>query len=103
NEGLSDILRRIEMPLVPILAEMEQVGVPVDREWLGRLSREMGEKMEGLAARIYELAGEEFAIGSTQQLQRILFDKLQLPTGKKIKTGYSTRADLLESLAEQYE
>jgi DNA polymerase-1 len=63
----------------------------------------MGGKIEGLAARIYVLAGEEFTIGSTQQLQRILFEKLQLPTGKKIKTGYSTRADLLESLAGQYE
>jgi DNA polymerase-1 len=102
-EGLAEIMQRIEMPLVPILAEMERVGVPVDRAWLDRLSVEMGAKIEGLAARIYELAGEEFTIGSTQQLQRILFEKLQLPTGKKIKTGYSTRADLLESLAAQYE
>jgi DNA polymerase-1 len=101
--GLTEIMQRIEMPLIPILADMERVGVPVDKEWLGKLSREMGEKIEGLAKRIYELAGEEFTIGSTQQLQRILFEKLQLPTGKKIKTGFSTRADLLESLASQYE
>jgi DNA polymerase-1 len=103
SEGLTDIFQRVEMPLVPVLAGMERVGVPVDRAWLGRLSREMGEKIQELTARIYELAGEEFTIGSTQQLQRILFEKLQLPTGKKIKTGYSTRADLLESLAEQFE
>lgn len=102
-EGLAEIMQRIEMPLVPVLAEMERVGVPVDRAWLDGLSAEMGGKIEGLAARIHELAGEEFTIGSTQQLQRILFEKLQLPTGKKIKTGYSTRADLLESLAGQYE
>lgn len=101
--GVAEIMANIEMPLVPVLAEMECVGVPVDRAWLERLSREMGAKIEEYAARIYELAGEEFSIGSTQQLQRILFEKLQLPTGKKIKTGYSTGADLLESLASQYE
>jgi DNA polymerase-1 len=103
REGLHHIMYKIEMPLVPVLAAMERVGVPVDRAWLERLSKEMSEKIEGLARRIYELAGEEFLINSTQQLQRVLFEKLQLPTGKKIKTGFSTRADLLESLAPQYE
>jgi DNA polymerase-1 len=103
SDGLADILDRIEMPLVPVLAAMEKTGVPIDKVWLGRLSAEMAEKSDTLSKRIYELAGEEFGIGSTQQLQRILFEKLQLPTGKKIKTGFSTRADLLESLAEQYE
>jgi len=102
-EGLSEVMNRVEMPLIPVLAEMERVGVPVDRAWLERLAGEMGEKIEQVARRIYELAGEEFLINSTQQLQRILFEKLQLPTGKKIKTGFSTRADLLESLASQYE
>lgn len=102
-EGLNDILHRIEMPLIPVLAQMERVGVPVDRAWLERLSAEMGERIEQIARRIYELAGEEFLINSTQQLQRVLFEKLQLPTGKRIKTGFSTRADLLESLAPQYE
>jgi DNA polymerase I len=100
---VDQIIERLEMPLVPILADMECIGVPVDRAWLERLSGEMAERADGLAERIYELAEERFAIGSTQQLQRVLFEKLKLPTGKKIKTGYSTRADLLESLAPQYE
>jgi DNA polymerase-1 len=103
REGLSEVMYRIEMPLVPVLAEMERTGVPVNREWLERLSQEMGRKIEQVAQRIYELAGEEFTINSTQQLQRILFEKLQLPTGKKIKTGFSTRAHLLESLAPHHE
>jgi DNA polymerase I len=100
---LDKVMERLEMPLVEILADMECVGVPVDRAWLERLSAEMGERTEQLAERIYALAEERFTIGSTQQLQRVLFEKLKLPTGKKIKTGYSTRADLLESLAPQYE
>jgi DNA polymerase-1 len=102
-DGASEVFYSIEIPLIPVLVEMERTGVPVDRVELERLSAEMAVKIEALAARIYELAGEEFSIGSTQQLQRILFEKLQLPTGKKIKTGFSTRADLLESLADQYE
>jgi DNA polymerase-1 len=103
REGLTKIMYQIEMPLVPALAEMERTGVPVNRDWLEQLSREMGEKIDQLAQRIYELAGEEFTINSTQQLQRILFEKLQLPTGKKIKTGFSTRANLLETLAPHHE
>jgi len=100
---LADVMYRIEMPLVEILAAMEQVGVPVDRQWLDHLSEEMGQKIDQVAQRIYELAGEEFLISSTQQLQRILFEKLKLPTGKKTKTGFSTSADLLESLATEHE
>ncbi len=103
EQKLDDIMYRVEVPLVPVLSEMEREGVPVDTAWLDRLAGEMKQKMDQTAARIYELAGEEFTIGSTQQLQRVLFEKLQLPTGKKIKTGYSTRAELLESLAPEYE
>ncbi len=102
-ESLEDVLERVEMPLVPILAEMERTGVPVDRKWLGRLSDEMQSKIAELTSGIHELAGEPFAIGSTQQLQRILYEKLQLQKGKKIKTGYSTAADVLQALAVDYE
>ena len=75
----------------------------MDRAYLGTLSDAHGRQMDALAKEVYELAGEEFAIGSTKQLQTILFEKLQLPTGKKIKTGYSTGADLLEQSGGEYE
>ncbi|HSV74311.1 MAG TPA: DNA polymerase I [Chthonomonadales bacterium] len=102
-EGLADVFSRIEMPLVPILAAMEREGVPVDTGRLASISAELEHGVALAAARIYELAGEEFLIGSTQQLQQVLFEKLGLPTGQKTKTGYSTRANLLESLAGEYE
>jgi DNA polymerase-1 len=101
--GMTEIMEHIEMPLVPVLAAIEETGLLVDRAYLERLSRLMAEQMEAVAQEVYALAGEEFNIGSTKQLQSILFEKLQLPTGKKIKTGYSTGADLLEQLAPQYE
>jgi DNA polymerase-1 len=99
----TEILEKMEMPLVPILAAIEETGLLVDNAYLGTLSARMGRQMDALAKEIYQLAGEEFNIGSTKQLQNILFEKLQLPTGKKTKTGFSTGADLLEQLAPQYE
>ncbi|MGC8666799.1 MAG: DNA polymerase I [Chthonomonadales bacterium] len=101
--GLAEIMARAETPLIPVLARMERTGVPVDREWLGILSDRLGREVQRVAARIYELAGEEFNIGSTRQLQQILFEKLKLPAGKKTATGYSTSADLLEVLAQDHE
>jgi DNA polymerase-1 len=101
--GMAEIMERVEMPLVPVLASIEETGLLVDTAYLDTLSTHMAVQMEALAKEVYALAGEEFNIGSTKQLQSILFEKLQLPTGKKIKTGYSTGADLLEQLAPQYE
>src|SRR5581483_10638308 len=83
--GMTEIMERVEMPLVPVLAEIEETGLLVDKPYLETLSARIAERMEALAKEVYELAGEEFNIGSTKQLQTILFDKLQLPTGKKIK------------------
>jgi DNA polymerase-1 len=74
----------------------------VDNRYLGTLADRMTKDLEALAQEVYGLAGEEFAIGSTKQLQTILFEKLKLPTGKKTKTGYSTGADLLEQLAGEH-
>lgn len=102
SDGLDDVLRRIELPLAPVLADMESVGVQVDRGWLKRLSDEMGQRIDDLTEQIYAIAGERFVIGSTQQLQRILFDKMQLPAGKRIKTGRTTSADHLETLAADH-
>lgn len=99
---MTEILEKVEMPLIPVLASMEEIGLKVDDGYLATLSARMNAQIESLAQEIYALAGEEFNIGSTKQLQTILFEKLQLPTGKKIKTGFSTGADLLEQLAPQY-
>ncbi|MHB0913476.1 MAG: DNA polymerase I [Armatimonadota bacterium] len=103
ENGLGDLMANVEMPLVPILAEMETRGVSVDTEWLGKLSERMGERIAALESEIHELAGMEFNINSTQQLQIVLFEKLGLPTGKKTKTGYSTDADTLAALAPAHE
>jgi DNA polymerase-1 len=100
--GMTEIMTTLEMPLVPILAAMEEAGLLVDTAYLGTLALRMGGQMDALAKEIYSLAGEEFNIGSLKQLQTILFEKLQLPTGKKTKTGYSTGADLLEQLAAEH-
>ncbi len=100
--GMLDVMNRIEMPLEPVLAAVERVGLLIDAPYLSTLSIRMQNELSGLAAEIYGLAGEEFNIGSTKQLQQVLFEKLQLPTGKKTKTGYSTGAELLEPLAVDY-
>jgi DNA polymerase-1 len=101
--SLAHVFEALEIPLIPVLAQMERTGVAVDSRYLGRLSTDLAAKLSLQAAEIYALAGEEFNIGSTKQLQSILFSKLQLPTGRKIKSGYTTNADLLEQLAPQHE
>ena len=93
------IMDDMEMPLVPVLCAMEEAGLAVDIPYLSTLGERMGGQMDALAESIYTLAGERFNIGSTKKLQEILFEKLQLPSGKKTKTGYSTGADVLEALA----
>lgn len=99
SDKLTSLMMDIEMPLVPILAEMEYSGVAIDREWLFQLSERFGKRIHSLEAEIFELAGTEFNIGSPKQLQYVLFDTLGLPSTKKTKTGYSTDADTLAALA----
>ncbi len=96
------LYRDIEMPLIYTLFEMEKAGVLVDREALLSYGVELREGIENLREKIYAACGEEFNINSPQQLGRILFEKLGLPGGKKTKTGYSTAADVLEKLSEEY-
>jgi DNA polymerase-1 len=93
----------IEMPLATVLADMEAAGVAVDAPYLEELSTEMDRRLAELASEIYRLAGGEFNIGSPKQLGFVLFEKLQLPSMKKTKTGHSTDADVLEFLAPQHE
>ena len=96
--GLTQLYEEIELPLCPVLAEMERSGVLVDRKALAAFGEALAQGIEKDQALIYELAGEEFNINSTQQLGKILFDKLGLPPVKKTKTGYSTNAEVLEKL-----
>jgi DNA polymerase-1 len=97
--ALADLLERIELPLVRVLADMEWHGVLVDRAALSAISRELAAALAGLERDIYRAAGTEFNINSTPQLRGILFDKHQLPILKKTKTGASTDYEVLEQLA----
>ncbi|MEP3347529.1 MAG: DNA polymerase I [Litoreibacter sp.] len=103
-KGVTTVYETLERPLVPVLAQMERHGVKVDRDTLSRMSNSFAQKMAGLEADIHELAGQDFNVGSPKQLGEILFDKLELPGGKKGKTGaYSTGVDILEDLATEHE
>jgi len=100
--GMDGLFHLLEMPLVKILAEMELTGVKLDLQLLGELSARFGNELASLEKRICDLAPEPFNINSPKQLGEILFEKMQLPTGKKTKTktGWSTNVDELERLAE---
>ena len=101
-EGMSSVYQRLERPLLPVLARMEQRGIAIDRQVLARLSGEFAQKAAALEAEIHQLAGETFNIGSPKQIGDILFGKLGLPGASKTATGaWSTRAGILEELAEQ--
>jgi DNA polymerase-1 len=103
--GLMDLFDAIEMPLVPVLLRMEMTGITVDQDRLRELSKSFAAQLETLETSIHALAGEPFNIKSSQQLGRILFEKLGLPVQKKTKkkTGYSTDVDVLTTLAEHHE
>jgi DNA polymerase-1 len=105
SKGLVSVYERLERPLVPVLARMEQRGISVDRQILSRLSGELAQGAARLEDEIYQLAGETFTIGSPKQLGDILFGRMGLPGGTKTKTGqWSTTAQVLEELAaEGYE
>ncbi len=101
---VTTVYETLERPLIPVLARMEMNGIKVDRDTLSRMSNAFAQKMAGLEAEIHELAGQSFNVGSPKQLGEILFDKLELPGGKKGKTGaYSTGVDILEDLATEHE
>jgi DNA polymerase-1 len=92
----------IELPLVPVLAKMERAGVALDAGALRELSTQVDADVVRLQDEIYAIAGEEFNLGSPQQLGRILFDKLGLPAGRQTKTGYATGAEVLQGLARSF-
>ena len=96
------LYKELELPLVDVLYFMEKEGFKVDRKYLDELNGELTAETEKLAAEITDLAGEPFNINSTQQLAKILFEKLGLKHGKKTKTGYSTNVEVLESLRNEH-
>lgn len=102
KNGVEKLYDEVEQPLVKILAAMEKAGIATDTKRWEEVHADMKSREEALISKIYEQAGEEFNINSPKQLGHILFEKMGLPAGKKTKTGYSTAADVLEELAEQY-
>ncbi|HEX7091145.1 MAG TPA: DNA polymerase I [Longimicrobiales bacterium] len=99
--GLTDLFRRIEMPLVHVLADMEWVGIRIDAAFFRNLSAKLARELQLIEEDIYKEAGGEFNINSTPQLRNVLFDKLGLPVVRRTKTGPSTDAAVLEELAAQ--
>ena len=103
--GLDKLMASVEMPLVPVLMQMEMRGTGLDVNRLQELSGSFKQQLDALEGSIYGLAGESFNINSSQQLGRILFEKLKLPVQKKTKkkTGFSTDVNVLTTLAEYHE
>ena len=97
-----DLFNNIEMPLVEVLAKMQSNGMYVDKNELIEIGDKLKHDLNVLTTEIHELAGEDFNINSTQQLGKILFEKLKLPVVKKTKTGYSTDVDILEKLKKHH-
>jgi len=103
ERGLERVYREIELPLCPVLADMEKAGFLVDREALAAFGEALSARIGELQERIWTLAGGEFNINSPKQLGEVLFEKLLLPAPKKTKTGWSTSADVLEKLRPKHE
>jgi DNA polymerase I len=102
RHSLLDLYHNIELPLLPVLMQMEINGVALDEDFLRSLGEKLGEQISALEKEIYDAVGHRFNINSTRQLGDILFGELKLPAGKKTKTGYSVSADVIESLRGQH-
>jgi DNA polymerase I len=103
ERGSERLYRDVELPLTVVLAAMEDAGVRIDTYRMGEITARLSDRIEELEARAYELAGEEFVLGSPQQLGRILFEKLELTPGRKGKTGYSTDGKVLRAIRRDHE
>ncbi|MFC2140038.1 DNA polymerase I, partial [Bacteroidota bacterium] len=103
KEGVEKLAYEIEFPLVPVLEDIEYIGIKIDIDSLNNFSKDLQVLLDNYTDKIYRLADEQFNINSTQQLQKILYDKLKLEPIKKTKTGYSTDARSLEALKGQHE
>ena len=103
NEQFLNIFDKLESRLIPVLAQMEETGIKIDKKYFSEFHNELEEKINMLQSDIYKLADGEFNIDSPQQLGEVLFEKLQIPSGKKTKTGYSTNVEVLEMIANNGE
>jgi DNA polymerase-1 len=101
ERGLQRLFHEMEMPLVTLLADMEHAGIRIVPERLSEYSAELAKKLAAIEREIYDLCGREFNIGSTKQLQQVLFQERKLKPGKRTKTGYSTDTSVLEELAAE--
>ncbi|MEA2594158.1 MAG: polymerase [Thermomicrobiales bacterium] len=101
-QGQDRLFAEIEMPLVPVLVEMERAGIAIDAGYLQELANEIQNRMRELEREIYECAGREFNVNSTKQLASLLFEELKLPSGRRTKTGYSVDQDVLEGLRAEH-
>jgi DNA polymerase I len=102
ERSLTSLYREVELPLTRVLADMERAGVKIDTYRMGEITARLAERVAELEALAYELAGEEFILGSTQQVARILFEQLGLTAGRKGKTGYSTDAKVLRAIRGEH-
>jgi len=102
EQGMESVYFDIELPLSPVLAEMEEKGVALDVPLLNRMTQESEAKAALLRQRVYQLAGREFNLRSTQELSQVLFEEQGLPKGKRTKKGYSTDVKVLDKLREQF-
>jgi DNA polymerase I len=102
ERGAEELYRNVELPLSAVLASMERTGVKIDTYRMGEITARLADRVEELEAQAYELAGEDFMIGSTQQVARVLFEKLELTPGRKGKTGYSTDTRVLRSIRGEH-
>jgi DNA polymerase I len=100
--GMERLYDEVELPLTAVLADMEDVGIRIDTYRMGEITARLAERVEELEATALELAGEEFQLGSTQQLARILFEKLGLTAGRRGKTGFSTDARVLRAIRDDH-
>ncbi len=103
QQGLHNLFTDIEIPLIYSIKKMEMNGAYIDKIFLKTLSEEVNEKINILVSEIYNIAGYQFNLNSTQQLAKLLFEDMEIPPVKKTKTGYSTDVTVLETLAEDYE
>ena len=102
ERGSEELYDRIELPLTAVLASMEDAGIKIDTYRMGEITARLADRVEELESQAFELAGEEFMLGSTQQLARILFEKLELTPGRKGKTGYSTDTRVLRTIRHDH-
>jgi DNA polymerase I len=97
------VFYELDLPLLPVLMQMEEHGISIDEKMLSEISHRLNLEIKRLTEEIYEIAGYDFNLNSTQQLAKLLFQELQLPAKKKTKSGYSTDNSVLETLSEDYE